>query len=151
METVVYSASDDYSELFSTIQGEVGPGVHFGQEVRPDVLQRTLDKTGLPALAATSGVRVPRTVVNDAAAVRSLRVPLIVKPAVKRHPGLNVEAVAFRLRVCFTHADAEEAVERLVELGVGSSWRRSSVTERLLSIPSAWWQGTVSCSLRRRR
>jgi len=116
--TVVFAAKDDYLQLLSTMQETLGANVRFGQEVRQSVLGQVLSKAGLPELAERAGVQVPQTVVDDLDAIRGLKTPIIVKPALKRQVGLNTERVAFRLKVCPTNEDAVRAAEEIVKLNV---------------------------------
>ena len=113
---VLFSGRDDYTIFFAENSEVLSTYFAFSSEHRLEHLRRVTDKTCLPALAGLAGVKVPKTMTQEAGdshILASLSLPVIVKPAIKNEPHRSAEKSAFRLRVCHTREELLDALTLL--------------------------------------
>jgi len=118
-KAVVFSGKDDYLLFFSKHYDVLSRYFDLSFESDFDILNAAMSKSQLVDIANRAGVLIPKSFTSLAEFHNNesdLSYPLIIKPAIKHSPELNVEEAAFRLKICYSKRDVEKASEELIAL-----------------------------------
>ena len=115
---LVFTGKDDYLLFFAKHSKVLLEYFDYSFESNYDILRRALDKVQLAELAQQIGVPVPKFRTSSDANWDELRFPVIIKPAIKNLPEIDVVDQAFRLRVCNDTHELAQAVDKLRKLDV---------------------------------
>lgn len=118
---IVFTGKDDYLQFFCQNSEALSPYYLLSFESDWTILQKALSKKELVDLAARAHVTIPLSFTDDdpiGTILSTMRFPAIVKPAMKATPERDMLSEAFRLKVCESSADLEQAVSQLRGLGV---------------------------------
>jgi D-aspartate ligase len=113
---IVFTGKDDYLIFFSKHYSQLSPYFQLSFETDFDILLKALSKEKLAGIAKAAGVKVPLTFTQDdsfESILAGASFPLVVKPAIKNQPGLDLVAQAFRVRACQTAQEFESAITTL--------------------------------------
>lgn len=118
---LVFTGKDDYLMFFSKNYNSLKEYFTLSFDSDFKRLENSLSKTKLLEFARISGVMVPQTFDNNHSAAQILNkisFPLIVKPAIKNRPDLDVVKAAFRLKVCNSEDELNFALNKLNDIDV---------------------------------
>ena len=118
---IVYTGKDDYLIFFSKHYALLSEYYQLSFETNFVKLNRALSKFELIDCAKKAKVLIPQTFTNKNSIEEILmgsEFPLIIKPAIKNRPELDVVSAAFRIKKCSDKAELLWAINKLSSLDV---------------------------------
>jgi len=118
---LVYTGKDDYLIFFSKNYAILKDYFRLSFETDFNKLRRALSKFELIDVAKRANVKIPVSFTNEdsiEAILSNSNFPLIVKPALKNKPEIDVVKEAFRVKKCFNQIELESAMKLLTSLNV---------------------------------
>jgi len=108
---IVFTAKDDYLLFFSKHYEKLAPYYHLSFENDYTRLNQALDKAELAKVASQYEVLAPRAyeLTDFTETAQPPTFPVIMKPAIKNRPDVDIVAKAFRLRICHSVEEVHQA------------------------------------------
>lgn len=116
---VVFTGKDDYLLFFSRNYDKLQEYFQLSFESDSHKLELALDKVNLARIAEESSVSIPKSCYQYDGSNHhfALKFPVVIKPAIKNRPDIDVVSRAFRIKYCENVADLEDAVRQLEKVG----------------------------------
>lgn len=118
---IVFTGKDDYLIFFSKNFEKLSKYFDLSFETDFYKLNRALSKFELIECAKNASILIPQTFTNRSNVkdiLAKCKFPLIVKPAIKNLPELDVVNAAFRIKKCSNTSEFEDAISLLNSLNV---------------------------------
>lgn len=114
---VVFTGKDDYLQFFSKHYAELEKYYHLSFETDYAKLLKALDKLELSRVAVEQKVHAPRAyTIEEFDSRKDIAFPVIIKPAIKNRPDIDVVAQGFRVKFCNNEQELRDAVAILRKL-----------------------------------
>jgi len=110
---LVFTGKDDYLMFFAKHSSVLKEYYDYSFESDSNILEKALNKVYLAELCQQINIPVPRFRVEGDPDLTVLDYPVVIKPAVKNQPEIDVVARAFRLRMCKNENELAAAVDML--------------------------------------
>jgi D-aspartate ligase len=117
---VVFTGKDDYLLFFAKNSAILKKYFDYSFESDYSILESILNKITLVNYAREANVPIPKTFTNidDIDAILDAAdFPLVVKPAIKNRPDIDVVSAAFRIKTCLSREDLLDAIAVLRRTG----------------------------------
>lgn len=116
---VVFTGDDNYLLFFAKHYDKLKDFFQFSFESNYSLLELALNKSKVNELAESIGVLAPKSYSKNAISdIKESEFPIIIKPALKKTPEINVVEKAFRLKICQNIDELLLAVNQLQSLNL---------------------------------
>jgi len=118
---IIYTGKDDYLIFFCKNYEILKEYFLYSFETDFSKLNRALSKLELIKVAINANVLIPKSFTNNDSLdliVSESNFPVIVKPAVKNKPEIDVVQVAFRIKKCMNIYELKQAIGSLSVIGI---------------------------------
>lgn len=114
---VVFTGSDNYLLFFSKNFDVLGKYFQYSFEDNFEILEKSLNKNKVNKLATRVGVKAPKSYdIQEVENIPEDDFPIIIKPALKSTPEINVVEKAFRVKICQNSEDLIFAANQLRDI-----------------------------------